>query len=120
MNRSFYIAGVQFRPKDIISNAMKAMSKDDYLKLEPEPTNKFDPNAIKIVFEGDFIGYVPKKFSSEIVALLEAGIELDCVVMEVNPNAKDWEKCKVMVTDEGVEQSEDVEHDYIDEGGSVS
>ncbi len=105
MNRTFYIAGVQFRPKNEIEEAIKAISKEDYLKLEPEPDNKFDPNAIKIIFENDFLGYVPKKYSSEITALIEAGICLDCVLVDFNPKAKAWEMFKVRISDEEVEET---------------
>lgn len=57
----FYIAGVQYR-KDI----------DNYLgefrgNLVPEPRNKHDRNAIKIVaLDGHHVGYVPKDRTAEI------------------------------------------------------
>ncbi len=103
MNRSFYIAGVQFRPKDITNKVMKQLKKGDYLDLVPEPTNKFDPNAIQICFEDldspDMIhlGYVPKKFSAEVAGLLETDIDLECIVEEINSSAKPWEMCKCIV-----------------------
>lgn len=31
-----------------------------HVLLVPEPTNTYDPNAIKIVWEGIHLGYVPK------------------------------------------------------------
>lgn len=35
--------------------------------LEPEPTNEYDPNAIKILAnDGDRIGYVPKDWTDEV------------------------------------------------------
>lgn len=45
---------------------------DDYLgecvgTLEPEPTNEYDPNAIKVLApDGHHVGYVPKDMTSEI------------------------------------------------------
>jgi len=57
----FTIAGMSYRD-DI----------DDYLgehvgTLESEPTNEYDPNAIKILAEdGHHVGYVPKDMTSEI------------------------------------------------------
>jgi len=32
--------------------------------LEPEPTNSYDRNAIKVVIEGEHVGYVPREFAS--------------------------------------------------------
>jgi hypothetical protein len=34
--------------------------------LEPEPTNIFDPNAVKVIISGVQVGYIPK-FDSECV-----------------------------------------------------
>ena len=106
MNRQFFIAGVQFRPKDVISKALKVMKVDDKLTLIPEPSNKFDPNAVQLVYESFvdmyeeidvFLGYVPKKFSAEISAMLEVGTELECVINSINPSAKPWEMCEVVI-----------------------
>ena len=102
MNHSFFIAGVQFRPTGV-KEEIKKLLKHQNLILEPEPENEFDPNAIKIISineEGKaFLGYVPKKFSAEILAALEVGIDLECIVEEINPSAKPWEICKVVVKD---------------------
>ena len=37
--------------------------------LEPEPTNEFDPTAVKVVVEGVQVGYIPK-FDSAAVTLM--------------------------------------------------
>lgn len=34
---------------------------DHYLRFEREPANKYDPNAIKILYQGIHCGYVPKE-----------------------------------------------------------
>jgi hypothetical protein len=103
MNHSFFIAGVQFRPLEA-KEAIKTLKPSTNLMLMPEPTNKFDPNAVQIICnekeEGDkdiFLGYVPKKFSAEISAALEVGIDLECIVESINPSAKPWEMCRVTI-----------------------
>ncbi len=94
MNRTFFIAGAQYHnlPKEI--NRLKL---NDLLELKTEPENKFDPNAVRIMLGDSFLGYVPKKFSSEVTSMLEIGIYLECKVIELNPKGKPWEMCKVMV-----------------------
>ena len=110
MNRSFFIAGVQFRPQQEIAKAMKEIKVDDFLILAMESDNKYDPNAVRIEYELEyeadsiFLGYVPKKFSAEVTGLLEAGVELDCIVEVVNPLAKPWEMCKVLIVDEKIQE----------------
>ena len=94
----FYIAGVKFHQyKSVLSD----VSEGNDLQLIPEPTNKFDPNAVQIHFDnGDkaaFIGFVPKKYSSEISGLLEIGKELECIVTKFNPSATTWEMFEVSI-----------------------
>ena len=102
MKRQFFIAGVQFRPRPEIDVAAKQMEVGDKLILTPEPTNKFDPNAVKIETELEntvvFLGYVPKKFSSEVTALLSIDAPIICIVDEVNPAAKTYEMFKVTIS----------------------
>jgi len=105
MKRTFYVAGVQFRPRHEIDTAAREMMTGMQLGLVPEPTNKFDPNAVKIEYNTEtadgivstFLGYVPKKFSSEVSAMLGIGAPINCTVDEVNPSAKTYEMIKVTV-----------------------
>lgn len=105
MKRQFFIAGVQFRPHGDIAIAGVKIKPGDHLGLVPEPTNKFDPNAVKIEYNTEtaggvdslFLGYVPKRFSSEVSAMLGIGAPVICTVDEVNPDAKTYEMFKVTV-----------------------
>jgi hypothetical protein len=118
MKRQFFIAGVQFRPKGDIAAATNKLKAGDHLTLVPEPTNKFDPNAIQITTGELFLGYVPKKFSSEVSGLLGIGAEINCIIDEVNPEAKTYEMFKVTVglpIEDESEANEDGEDDpYAD------
>uniref|UniRef100_A0A6M3XFL8 Putative HIRAN domain containing protein n=1 Tax=viral metagenome TaxID=1070528 RepID=A0A6M3XFL8_9ZZZZ len=94
----FFIAGVKFHNyKSILSD----ITEGDNLVLFPEPENKFDPNAVQIHFDNGgkaaFLGFVPKKFSSEVAGLLEIGRPLECVLTKFNPGATTWEmfECEV-------------------------
>ena len=123
MKRTFFIAGVQFRPRWEIDAAVKQIETDDQLTLVPEPANKFDPNAVQIYYESlsedlekeelaTFLGYVPKKFSAEVSAMLEIGAPIICTVDEVNPSAKTYEMIKVTIqipVDEEKEEEEENE-----------
>jgi len=105
MNRTFYIAGVQFRPREQTLKGMRAIKEGNHLDLIPEPENKFDPNAVKIEYnfetpdgiESIHLGYVPKKFSSEVAGLLSIGVDIECIVQVINPEASPWEMCRVTI-----------------------
>ena len=59
---------------------------DDHLgefaaTLEPEPTNDYDPNAIKILANnGDRIGYVPKDITSNVRAFTQLPCKCYCYI----------------------------------------
>jgi len=90
----FFIAGVKFHQLDTV---IDELTLDMVLDLVPEPTNKFDPNAVKIMHNGVMLGYVPKKFSSEVSARIEAGQVVTCKLIEINRTAQPWEKAKVTI-----------------------
>jgi hypothetical protein len=117
MSRKFYLAGVQFRPSSAL-DAIKSLSEGDELILDPEPDNKYDPNAVRVMYDyevGDeatreHLGYVPKKFSAEIAAIIEVdGLDtVQCIVTKVDPGAKKWEMLEVEVTSlDDVEEDEE-------------
>ena len=94
---TFYVAGVQFHE---LKKCIQNVKEDDVLTINPEPTNKYDPNAIRIEFNEFMIGYVPKKFSSEVSAALEVNEDLVCIVDEVNPENKPWEQLRVSIVED--------------------
>jgi len=54
----FKVSGVSFYQENV--NLLK---EDEIIKLEKDPKNKYDSNAIKILnFEGKMLGFVPKKY----------------------------------------------------------
>ncbi len=50
----------------------KTAHADDRVDLVPEPSNRFDDDAVKIVIHGDTIGYIPKCYSAVVSALLKS------------------------------------------------
>jgi hypothetical protein len=116
MKRQFFIAGVQFRPRAEINAAAKQMEVGGGLILKPEPTNKFDPNAVQILTTEDvFLGYVPKKFSSEVTALLSIDAPIICTVDEVNPAAKTYEMFKVTISIPIEEEDNSTFEDHLED-----
>ena len=94
---TFYIAGVKFHQAKMVMNELE---EGISLVMTPEPTNKYDPNAIKIEFldkESNqiMLGYVPKKISSQVSAALEIGTEIECILVKLSKTAKPWEQLEV-------------------------
>ena len=91
---TFYIAGVKFHQA---KSCVDKIKKDDFLKLVPEPDNKYDPNAIIISYSDTVLGYVPMKFSAEVSAFMEIADNPTCTVVEINPTAPTYEQLKVKI-----------------------
>ena len=96
----FFIAGVQFRPKEEIATAMEHIEVGNELLLEAEPTNKYDSSAVQIIYNLDttyiFLGYVPKKYSTLVTDMIK-NKSAKCTVTQVNPLAKTHMMCEVLV-----------------------
>lgn len=73
------IAGVQFRPK-AIKEAIRLLAPGDQLELERDPENAFDPNAIKIMADGQFLGFVQKQVAAYLAPELDTGAAHTCEV----------------------------------------
>jgi hypothetical protein len=108
--RTFFVAGVKFRPdKDIdeaVSHIRKFRSDADGsvpLRLVGEPGNRYDRYAVKVImdiFDGEIshIGYVPKPINVDIWALRGGGMKPVAKLVEFNEHAPSYEMFKVEVT----------------------
>jgi hypothetical protein len=72
MKLAFEVAGVRYRQEAFETAQVK---KGDVVELQPEPTNKFDANAIKVVKDGHHIGYIPKMFTADVHSLIEQSVK---------------------------------------------
>ena len=99
---NFFIAGVQHHD---YYKCLDEMKVGDFLKMTAEPTNRYDPNAIRLEFpskknqEDIMVGYVKGNISAEVTALTITS-RLSCQITELNKDAKPWEMIKVCVKEE--------------------
>ena len=64
------IAGVQHH---VTSDFLRALHEGDVLALVREPSNAYDPNAVRIDRDGTKLGYVPATYSALVAGLLDSG-----------------------------------------------
>ena len=109
----FYVAGVQHHGLHTI---LQEVQEGDDLLVIPEPTNKYDKNALKIVYESladktpVMIGYVPGKLSAQVSAFLDSCEGISCKVLEFNPTAKPWNQIKIIIKEyEDLVEPDDLE-----------
>ncbi len=106
--KQFYVAGVKFR-KGWKEN-LKKLEKGQTLVLSPEPTNRFDSNAI-MLFSQELVkvdseesgvimlGYIPAKTgeAAEIASLLRQGKALETTLIELQPDFEPWKALLIEV-----------------------
>lgn len=67
------IVGNNFRPKDSgAREAVTNLAPGDEVQLEREPENEYDSNAVKVLVDGLFVGYVAKVDNFQIASHLDA------------------------------------------------
>lgn len=59
----FPIRGAYYRGQEVL-DLIDTFEENTELTLEREPENEYDPFAIKILYEGIHLGYVPKEMAA--------------------------------------------------------
>src|SRR3546814_3524175 len=76
------LVGMNFRPSEA-REVVKTLQIGHTLHLEPEPSNPYDPNAVKVIEpeSGQFIGYLSRESNAETSAHLNERGEYECAVI---------------------------------------
>jgi hypothetical protein len=70
--RGLEVVGLFYRPPEAKAHALALVGDTHEGALEIEPTNQFDPFAVKVLLKGVHVGYLPKTVSGSIFYLLSA------------------------------------------------
>ena len=75
-NYNYEVVGESFQRDHLMAliRSHKAFETGEILAtavLEPEPTNEFDPTAVKVVVEGVQVGYIAKFDSAAVTKMIE-------------------------------------------------
>jgi hypothetical protein len=74
------LAGAQFRPAEA-KEALRTAGIGDVVSLEPDPENEYDPQAVKVIFNGHHIGFIPKQSNPPVFAALQAEEEVSVSII---------------------------------------
>ena len=74
MPNRYSIVGMSYRLKDGFDayGFMKDLPVGTIATLVREPNNAHDPNAVKVVIEGQHVGYVPKSHNKVLAQFIDA------------------------------------------------
>lgn len=93
LNR-FYVAGFQYYEGPAL---VDEMVQGEYLELEADPQNAYDPFSVKILWDTNMLGHVPRTDNKHISRLLRQDVALFCQVTEVNPGQEPWNMLQVEI-----------------------
>ena len=79
------VAGVQFEGSQSI---IPFCQEGDPVKLEREPDNRYDGNALKVVHDRGQIGYVPKALAAHLAPHFDSGEVATAKIIAINGGSR--------------------------------
>jgi hypothetical protein len=95
MNFKAPIVGTKFREAEVVK-LLDGAPKGVDMQLVLEPDNKFDQHAVKVMYVGEHVGYVPKTISNTVGTFIKEGR-----VLEVKYNGD--KTVNLLLVDKGVQ-----------------
>lgn len=86
------VAGFQFYQGDRV---WKSLQPGGYLSLIPEPDNRYDANAVKVMWRECQLGYIPRRENLAVSQILGRGGRLDARISEMKESENPWERVRV-------------------------
>ncbi len=69
----------------------------DHLTLVREPRNRHDRKAVRVDWNGNPLGYVPRAENRAVAAALDAGEPLEARVLKLNDDPNPWRRVEFAV-----------------------
>ena len=67
------------------------------LRMEREPFNMHDPNAIAVWFHNEHIGYVPQRENTLLARLMDSGERLEARIVRLLEEENPWRRVRVRI-----------------------
>lgn len=81
------LAGFQYHAGAIVWDEMKV---GDALSLVREPDNPHDPNAVRIDWRGQQLGYLPRRENSAVAAEMDRGGRVEARIAKLRKHPNPW------------------------------
>lgn len=88
------LAGSQFYAVARIWNEIRI---GDRLTLTREPDNRHDPNAVRVDWNGQQLGYIPRKENRAVARALDEGERLEARVTKLRDDPDPWQRVEFEV-----------------------
>lgn len=88
------VAGVQYHAGKAVWGQLRV---GDALTLEREPDNPYDPRAVRVLWQGHMLGYVPRAGNETVARLLDQGVRLAGRITHLQPGRSHWARIQFEV-----------------------
>jgi hypothetical protein len=88
------LAGAQFHALPEVWSRLRA---GDALTLERDPANRHDRLAVRVVWRGHMLGYLPRAANFEAAAEMDAGQRLSARIGRITEDTDPWKRLRVDV-----------------------
>lgn len=85
------VAGFQFHAG---KKLWKSMRVGDRLTLVREPDNPYDANAVRVEWQGQKIGYVPRRENGDVARFLDRGTALEARITRLAESRDPWARVR--------------------------
>ncbi len=73
------------------------MHVGDTLKLVREPRNPHDPNAVRVEWRGEMLGYVPRRENSDVARQMDHGAPVRARIVKLKEARNPWQRMEFEV-----------------------
>ncbi len=83
------LAGFQYHSAKQVWDELR---EGDALTLVREPDNAYDPRAVKVLWHGTMLGYVPRRDNEAVARLLDRGTVLEARITRLVKTRNPWQR----------------------------
>lgn len=84
-----------FKKKEV--KEMLEMDPNQRLELEREPENKYDSDAVRIIWDSYFLGYVPREYSTEVSDAILENKDISCFLEDYSKTGRIEERTQIEI-----------------------
>jgi hypothetical protein len=88
------LAGFQYHAGAVLWEQMRI---GDHLDLIREPDNAHDPRAIRIEWQGQKLGYLPRKENAAVAAAMDTGERVEARIARMREHKNPWQRILIEV-----------------------